>query len=62
MRPTLNYATFKINLLVFSGVCLICSVEAANLSSWNILVDEAAPLHWYRCDEVSGLNCLDSGS
>ncbi len=52
----------KLYRLIACWFCFAVTVEAAGLSGWNMLIEGASPLHWYKFDEASGTNCLDSGS
>ncbi|MBN2128742.1 MAG: hypothetical protein JW741_04570, partial [Sedimentisphaerales bacterium] len=47
--------------------CLVClltlvSTAQADLAEWEAAIDAAGPLHWYKFNEASGTDCIDSGS
>ena len=46
------------------SVCmLMCAAPAqADLAEWEAAIGAADPLHWYKFDEASGTDCIDSGS
>ena len=48
-------------------VCLVLmiglAVDArADLADWEAAISAGNPLHWYKFDETSGTDCIDSGS
>ena len=51
-------------LYLFSLMCLLTLVSTAqaDLAEWEAAIDAADPLHWYKFNEASGTDCIDSGS
>src|SRR5512139_2341745 len=52
-------------LILTSCVCwlaLLGTVQADPLADWETAIGGANPLHWYKFNETSGTDCIDSGS
>ncbi len=52
-------------LVLMSCVCLLVLlgiVQADPLADWETAIGAANPLHWYKFNETSGKDCVDSGS
>jgi len=52
-------------LSLMSCVCLLALlgvVQADPLADWEKAITAGNPLHWYKFNETSGTDCLDSGS
>ena len=41
---------------------MVVALAQADLPEWEAAIDAANPVHWYKFDEVSGTDCMDSGS
>jgi hypothetical protein len=55
----------KLWLSLTSCVCLLTLlgiVQADPQADWETAITAANPLHWYKFDETSGTDCIDSGS
>jgi hypothetical protein len=51
-----------IYLVSFVLVLAIGSLAQAGLAEWEAAISGANPLHWYKFDESTGTECVDSGS
>ncbi|MFZ2149389.1 MAG: LamG-like jellyroll fold domain-containing protein [Sedimentisphaerales bacterium] len=51
-----------IYLISFVLVLGIGSLAQAGLPEWEAAISSANPLHWYKFNETTGTNCVDSGS
>jgi Concanavalin A-like lectin/glucanases superfamily len=40
----------------------MAGVAAANQQDWEAAIKASSPLHWYKFNEATGTDCLDSGS
>jgi hypothetical protein len=55
----------KLWLSLTSCVCLLTLlgiVQADPQADWETAISAGNPLHWYKFDETSGTDCIDSGS
>ena len=43
-------------------VSAVGTVTQAGLPEWEAAIQGAGPLHWYKLNEATGTNCVDSGS
>ena len=51
-----------IYLVSFILVLSIGSLAQAGLAEWEAAINGDNPLHWYKFDETTGTDCVDSGS
>jgi hypothetical protein len=51
-----------IYLISFVLVLAIAGPAQAGLSEWEAAISDANPLHWYKFNETTGTDCIDSGS
>jgi len=51
-----------IYLIFFVLVLAIGSLAQADLPEWEAAINDANPLHWYKFNETTGTDCVDSGS
>jgi len=49
-------------LVSFVLVLAIGNLAQAGLAEWEAAINSANPLHWYKFDETTGTDCIDSGS
>jgi len=49
-------------LVSFVLLPAIGSLAQAGLAEWEAAINSANPLHWYKFDETTGTDCIDSGS
>lgn len=58
---TRNYRNI-IGFLAVAFLLVVVGQTWADLTSWNAEITAANPLNWYKFDEASGTDCIDSGS